>query len=941
MSGLSMNKLLVILITSLFLISSTPNVVADQEDSDEQRSTIKIGFLRDYSSVISVYQPGFDAAANIAENHINSMQSEYNFEIIFADSGCSGDTAQSGAQSLINAGVVAIAGAACSGASVGANSATSAAGIPLISYASSSPDLSSDDYADFMRVQIVDSHSIYVMAHEVRDTGVSSPAIVFVNDGGFGTDIKDWIEDSWSPFSSIDTCYEYDATNTETEADWEQFAYALDYYNCDSVVFVNSAYPTEGAADMITAIHDREYEQQFFSISEIFLNEAVGYVDPDSLDDYLDYPSDGIGVKFIGGYSPEDTQLRTAFLSECAQNSDCASGIYTDQAYDSIRLIAHSYMNLSQYSSLNQSMMHSAFNWHGASGIINFSVFGDRLVTWDLCEMTGINNGQLISSCDPILDRGQADPDFDGHSTIEEYDCQSDPYEYNSIPSDMDLDGICNIIDMDDDNDGIYDIMDDCPLSFDMTVLNNAFEIMAYYGIGLSELLASWEASNPEMDNSSEYPSTADLDMDGCQVWEDNDDDGDGRIDSIGAANASADDFKWWLYSIGDNCVLVYNPNQDDYDADGRGDACDNDIDDDGVLNVVDACPYDVNEYVDTDRDGICDYADIDDDGDGYSDVDETTNCGESNDPLDETSIPTDTDGDLLCNALDSDDDSDGVLDTADAFPLDSTETADTDGDGTGNNVDTDDDGDGYSDADETTNCGEDNDPLDATSTPTDTDGDLACNALDNDDDNDGTIDDNDAFPIDPSEQNDQDSDGIGDNTDSDDDGDLWLDVDEDDCQTNPMDSASIPDDFDNDGICDLVDEDDDDDGFIDEMDAFQYDSSEWNDNDGDGIGNNADNDDDNDLLSDNVELSIGTNPLKSDTDDDGHFDSLDEFPLDSNEWEDADNDGTGDNSDAYPSIARYQTSGDLVFDVILLVVIITILLSGVIFMRKKSDDLV
>ena len=94
-------------------------------------------------------------------------------------------------------------------------------------------------------------------------------------------------------------------------------------------------------------------------------------------------------------------------------------------------------------------------------------------------------------------------------------------------------------------------------------------------------------------------------------------------------------------------------------------------------------------------------------------------------------------------------------------------------------------------------------------------------------------------------------------------------------------------------------------------------------------------------MLSDNVELSIGTNPLKSDTDNDGHFDSFDVFPLDSNEWEDTDNDGAGDNSDAYPSIARYQTSGDLVFDVILLVVIITILLSGVIFMRKKSDDLV
>ena len=177
-----------------------------------------------------------------------------------------------------------------------------------------------------------------------------------------------------------------------------------------------------------------------------------------------------------------------------------------------------------------------------------------------------------------------------------------------------------------------------------------------------------------------------------------------------------------------------------------------------------------------------------DDDGDG--DADDTDQF-----PTD-ASEWDDTDGDGIGNNEDTDDDADGVLDAADAFPLDSTETVDTDGDGTGNNADTDDDGDGYSDADETTNCGEGNDPLDAASTPTDTDGDLSCNALDADDDGDGVDDTSDAFPLDAAETVDYDGDGVGDNADTDDDAD----------------------------------------GYADDVDAFDNDLDAWTDTDGDGL---------------------------------------------------------------------------------------------------------
>ena len=100
-------------------------------------------------------------------------------------------------------------------------------------------------------------------------------------------------------------------------------------------------------------------------------------------------------------------------------------------------------------------------------------------------------------------------------------------------------------------------------------------------------------------------------------------------------------------------------------------------------------------------------------------------------------------------------------------------------------------------------------------------------------------MDEDDAFPLAGSESLDTDSDGIGNNADTDDDGDDVLDSD----------------------------------------DAFPLDASESIDTDGDGTGNNADTDDDGDFLSDEFELStLGTDPLLADSDADGVDDGYDTF---------------------------------------------------------------
>jgi len=169
---------------------------------------------------------------------------------------------------------------------------------------------------------------------------------------------------------------------------------------------------------------------------------------------------------------------------------------------------------------------------------------------------------------------------------------------------------------------------------------------------------------------------------------------------------------------LSDNCPVTPNPTQANLDGDKFGDACDHDIDGDGVLNQSDAFPNDAAATTDTDGDGQPDslngssttglVEDTDDDDDGVSDTDE--------DLAGTNSLLADSDGDGVCDgALFSSNPLVGVCaEGPDAFPNDPGETSDTDGDGVGDGADDDDDGDGLPDD-------ADQDPLDAASCRTKT----------------------------------------------------------------------------------------------------------------------------------------------------------------------------------------------------------------------------
>ena len=131
-----------------------------------------------------------------------------------------------------------------------------------------------------------------------------------------------------------------------------------------------------------------------------------------------------------------------------------------------------------------------------------------------------------------------------------------------------------------------------------------------------------------------------------------------------------------------DNCLGVPNPDQNDLDLDGLGDACDPDIDADGHLNESDNCPFVSNagqENLDGDAfgnacDNCPDDALNDADGDGICAgtgfVDPMTG-DQDNCPADYNPLQGNQDGDSLGDVCDPDIDDDGVLNEVDNCPFD------------------------------------------------------------------------------------------------------------------------------------------------------------------------------------------------------------------------------------------------------------------------------
>jgi len=340
-----------------------------------ESQAVKIGLLSPQTGPIAQYAPGFEDAGDIAISELNvTHEGDFVFELIVADSGCDGTQAATSAQTLIDSGVTVIVGAACSGATLGAIEVAASAGVPMVSYASTSPAITTaDDKGHLFRVVPSDAQQAVALVDVASAAGVSNPAVLYMTND-YGSGLGDNFASNWSG----EVCTQVGYDPSEGSYDASALAVSVIDGGCDSVLLMS--YATDGAAIM------EALSAQGFGGTII---GADGIADAAFTDAFTDVGAvDGlIATRPRPG---EDSTAKTSFAKAYADAGGADGAIYTGETYDAIKIAAAAIVSDPDGEDTLGALKKTGKNYVGASGTHTFDTNGDVLGTgYEVCQFDG------------------------------------------------------------------------------------------------------------------------------------------------------------------------------------------------------------------------------------------------------------------------------------------------------------------------------------------------------------------------------------------------------------------------------------------------------------------------------------------------------------------------------------------------------------------------
>ena len=313
-----------------------------------------------------------------------------------------------------------------------------------------------------------------------------------------------------------------------------------------------------------------------------------------------------------------------------------------------------------------------------------------------LCEPLPTCDDGISNAAETGVDCGgiYCPPCSTGEPCLEDADCELEWCENGTCgePTDTDGDGVNDEVDIDDDNDGILDVIEFG--GEDLSEDSDGDHVPDWQDADASD------CEDADEDGLCDTLSVAiDFDQDGIPNHLDLDADGDGLSDIVEGGGTDAD---------GNGVV------DETTDSDGDGLADSVDADSGGsALPVPDTDQDGAKDFLDLDSDGdslsdVTEGGGVDEDGDGFLDDSEDGNGDGLSDSVDAdeggTPLPApDTDEDGTPDFQDADDDGDGVDTATEVIDSEEVGDDDVDEDGIPAWVDSDADGDGIPDGEDGT----------------------------------------------------------------------------------------------------------------------------------------------------------------------------------------------------------------------------------------------